>query len=143
MIDLNNFKEELSLIKEENEILNMDLQKAIEIFEDEDLDSDFVKEREVKTPYNTIKCYGDYSTVLMSREELDQFIKDIYDAIGSCLPDKIDAYFNSKQLYNDYKDDRGIIGLAQWFLEKEGKAEEGIKDFYPAMNHDVMVVKLA
>jgi len=142
MIDLNNFKEELSLIKEENEILNMDLQKAIEIFEDEGLDSDFVKEREVKTPYNTIKCFGDYSTVLMSKEDLDQFIEDNCNAVAACLGD-LDVYFDSARLSENAKNDIGLIGLAQWFLEKEGRAEECIKDFYPTMNADVMMVKLA
>jgi hypothetical protein len=141
MIDLNNFKEELSLIKEENEILNLDLQKAIEIFEQEDLDSDYVKPMEVKTMYNTFKCFGDYSHVLMSGEDFEQFKKDMCNEFAQCLPDKFDEYVDVDKMLKDIDDGWSVVLYqVQDFIEQQGRNVFSIKKYEPTIYADDFMI---
>lgn len=142
MINLDRFKEKLHNIKEDDS----ELSKVKELFEKNDLDSDFVRSTEIKTAYNTFNCYGDYSVVMMKNEDWEQFKKDMCAEFVQCLPDKFDDYFNQEALLEDINGRWGltVLGQTQQFIKEHDRDVVMIEKFEPEVySEEYMIVHLS
>lgn len=142
MINLDKFKAKLHNIHEDD----AELDKIKELFDKNDLESDYVRPQEIKTKYNTFNCYGDYSVVMMKNEDWEQFKKDMCYEFAQALPDKFDVYFNEEALLKDINESGWgltLLGQIQEFLEQQGKDVVSIRKYSPEVySGEYMIIEL-
>lgn len=135
MINLDKFKAKLKNIQEDS----TELDQIKDLFEKNDLDSDYVKSFEIKTSYNTFTVYGDAFRALIKYEDWEQFKKDMCDEFAQCLPDKFDEYFNTAKLLEDINESgwgKTILGQTQSFIKQSNRDVFIIDDYEPIMYSD-------
>jgi len=99
---LNKFNEQEEILTKEQvrEIINAITYEDIELEEDEEL-----LEKTISTMYNQYKCYGlTYeNNLIVPAGDYDNYLKDVANEFAQALPDGLDDFFPSNELYEYLK----------------------------------------
>lgn len=128
----------LKMLKEAN-IEPLSVEKAVEILDKEGLDAsefeyDPIREIELKTIYDTYRCYGNYDYAIISAEEYKRYLKDLAEEFVQQLPDKFDIYFDTEALAKDMLDNVAVLVQTQKFIEDRGETVTSITKVAPTFN---------
>ena len=93
-------QEEILTKEQVREIMNAITYEDIELEEDEEL-----LEKTISTMYNQYKCYGlTYeNNLIVPAGDYDNYLKDVANEFAQALPDGLDDFFPSNELYEYLK----------------------------------------
>lgn len=93
-------QEEILTKEQVREIMNAITYENVELEEDEEL-----LEKTISTMYNQYKCYGlTYeNNLIVPAGDYDNYLKDVANEFAQALPDGLDDFFPSNELYEYLK----------------------------------------
>jgi len=93
-------QEEILTKEQVREIMNAITYEDVELEEDEEL-----LEKTISTMYNQYKCYGlTYeNNLIVPAGDYDNYLKDVANEFAQALPDGLDDFFPSNELYEYLK----------------------------------------